>query len=160
MNDLVNRLRSQGDNEAADEIERLTSERDAALAGAMRVRKLVWTGGWHGRRSGVYTILPNYGKGPKRFMLSHGSNIIGWFDGEEEAKAFAQADHEARTRAAIEPDAPSVSAAAKVLLVALEAPPTSSNDLEPWQRANEALGTGEESWPRFRSAIRALGETK
>lgn len=31
-NDLVNRLRSQGDNEAADEIERLTAERDAALA--------------------------------------------------------------------------------------------------------------------------------
>lgn len=98
------------------EVQRLTAERDAALAGAMRVRKLVWTGGWHGRRSGVYTILPNYGKGPKRFMLSHGSNIIGWFDGEEEAQAAAQSDHEARVRAALEPAAPSVSAAAKVLL--------------------------------------------
>ncbi len=54
----------------------------------------------------------------------------------------------------------SVREAARVLLAALEAPPTGSDDLEPWRRANEALGTGEEAWPRFRSALRALGETK
>lgn len=129
------------------EVRRLTRERDAALAGAMRVRKLVWTGGWHGRRSGVYTILPNYGKGPKRFMLSHGSNIIGWFDGEEEAQAVAQADHEARTRAAIEPDAPSVSAAAKVLLDALDMPPypIGQQALAQTRRVITALATKENS---------------
>ena len=97
------------------EVRRLTAERDAALAGAMRVRKLVWTGDCYGWRSGVYSILPSYGQGPKRFMLSHGSNIIGWFDGEEEAQAAAQSDHEARVRAALEPAAPSVSAAETIL---------------------------------------------
>ena len=38
----------------------------------MRVRKLVWTGDLR-MALRVYSILPSYGQGPERFMLSHGS---------------------------------------------------------------------------------------
>lgn len=117
MSDLVNRLRSQGDNAAADEIERLTRERDAALAGAVRVKSLVW------KKRDIdihlaqnYRITPFYGQGPAAYYLARGSDMIAHGDTVDDLKSTAQADHEARIRAAIEPAVPSVSAAAKVLL--------------------------------------------
>lgn len=112
MSDLVNRLRSQGDNEAADEIERLTRERAAALAGAVRVKSLVW------KKRDIdihlaqnYRITPFYGQGPAAYYLARDSDMIAHGDTVDDLKSTAQADHEARIRAAIELAAPSVSAA-------------------------------------------------
>lgn len=133
MNDLVKRLRSQGDNEAADEIERLTRERDAALAGAVGVKPLEWmfilakrsdedpeleeNGDCEAQSPcGLYYISMGFGSDSYVFELLIDGVFAGSFDDPTLAQAAAQADHEARIRAAIEPAAPSVSGAAKVLL--------------------------------------------
>ena len=71
--------------ERDDEITSLTAERDAALAGAMRVRKLDWEGHSDQKRSGDYMITPSYGQGPKPILLARGSKLVKWCDTEEEA---------------------------------------------------------------------------
>lgn len=54
-------------------------------------------------RADVYAVKPTYGScGAKPFMLVRASVIFSeFFDTPEEAKAFAQADYEARIRAAL-----------------------------------------------------------
>lgn len=128
MNDLVKRLRSQEDHEAAAEIERLTRERDAALVGAVGVKPLEWmfilakrsdedpeleeTGDCEAQSPcGLYYISMGFGSDSYVFELLIDGVFAGSFDDPTLAKASAQADHEARVRAALEPAAPSVSAA-------------------------------------------------
>lgn len=101
------------------QIARLTAERDAALAGAVRVKKLVWSGD-SPLRSEAFTAFGDYvvtarHDGVWRLLTPTAVEWVSYVK-QETAKAAAQADHDARIRAAIEPAAPSVSAAAKVLL--------------------------------------------
>ncbi len=100
------------------QIARLTSERDAALAGAVRVKKLVWSGD-SPLRSEAFTAFGDYvvtarHDGVWRLLTP---TAVEWvsYGKQETAQAAAQADHEARIRAAIEPAAPSVSAAETIL---------------------------------------------
>lgn len=101
----------------SDLFDAMAAERDAALAGAVRVKSLVW------KKRDIdihlaqnYGIIPFYGQGPAAYYLARGSDMIAHGDTVDDLKSTAQADHEARIRAAIEPAVPSVSAAAKVLL--------------------------------------------
>lgn len=98
------------------EVRRLTAERDAALAGAVRVKSLVW------KKRDIdihlaqnYRITPFYGQGPAAYYLARGSDMIAHGDTVDDLKSTAQADHERSVRAAIEPAEPSISAAETVL---------------------------------------------
>lgn len=110
----------------ADTIARLTAERDAALAGAVRVKPLVFQFEPYGkepsdkaRSDGTYVVrtehefyrvIPVEGG---RFMAP--SVSLGTFPTFEDAFETVQKHHDARIRAAIEPAEPSISAAETVL---------------------------------------------
>ena len=86
------------------EIARLTAERDAALAGAVKVKPLVWVA--HSR--GVLTARTAFGTGYSvaDSQWNYGPTMV-WFHaerGDEAAQAAAQADYEARILASIQPD--------------------------------------------------------
>jgi hypothetical protein len=67
-------------------------------AEAVKVKPLAWD---DNGSADVYRVTFANGQGPKAFIVSRGSKIIGWHDDPNEAKAAAQADHNARIRAAI-----------------------------------------------------------
>jgi len=97
------------------EIARLTAERDAALAGAVKVRPLVWVD-FHDRGAKAHAwneanyMIQKWSDG--RWEISAGdpgysTSIYGtdrFYPTIEAAKAAAQADYEARILAAIQPD--------------------------------------------------------
>lgn len=96
------------------ELARLTAERDSALAGAVKVRPLVWSDGYRPVASPQsYQIWPdNGGSGAPDdpietfdgYMLySPTMMALGVHPTPEAAKAAAQADYEARILAAIQP---------------------------------------------------------
>ena len=108
MSDLVNRVRAlnlKPADEAADEIERLTAERDAALLQCAQLRAVV---------------------------------------------TF----HDARIRAALEPAPISVSAAARVLLDALNSPPEASlENFAVFKAMNAAMGGDVLSWRNLKIGL-------
>jgi hypothetical protein len=88
------------------EVARLTAERDAALAGAVTVKPLEWLAG-DGKTSSedCYTALDGFGG---KYTVMEGQlwhDLAGWFtyESDDAAKAAAQADYEARTRAPLIP---------------------------------------------------------
>jgi hypothetical protein len=66
----------------------------------LRVKPLVWD---DNGSADVYRVTFSNGQGPKAFLVSRGSKIIGWYDDPSEAKAAAQADYEAHILVALEP---------------------------------------------------------
>ena len=93
------------DHEA--EIARLTAERDAALAGAVKVKPLVWVEVEKSRYGGKYTAdgyTIRYIEGLWLLDFAGQSKAIWRFPTLDAAQAAAQADYEARILAAIQPD--------------------------------------------------------
>ena len=93
------------DHEA--EIARLTAERDAALAGAVKVKPLVWFEVEKSRYGGKYTAdgyTIRYIEGLWLLDFAGQSKAIWRFPTIEAAKAAAQTDYDARILAAIQPD--------------------------------------------------------
>lgn len=107
-------------NSAQSEIARLTAERDAALAGVVMVKPLVWfevelpsRGGGKYTAEG-YTVRRIEGVWLLDFS---GQSRSDWrFGSADLAKAAAQADYETRILAALEPQPITVQDAARVLL--------------------------------------------
>ena len=99
----------------AAEIARLTAERDAALAGAVKVKPLVWVD-FHDRAAKAQAwneanyIIQKWSDGRWEISASYpgySTFIYGmdrFYPTIEAAKAAAQADYEARILAAIQPD--------------------------------------------------------
>ena len=91
----------------AAEIARLTAERDAALAGAVKVKPLVWFDVEKSRYGGKYTAdgyTIRYIEGLWLLDFAGQSKAIWRFPTLDAAKAAAQADYYARILAAIQPD--------------------------------------------------------
>lgn len=68
---------------------------------ASLVKPLVWDAKY---KSGVYRIIETHDQGPKPLLLSHGSDIIGWFDTLGAADTAAQAHHISTTLCAMRAD--------------------------------------------------------
>jgi len=86
-----------------DAMHGLESVLEAAEDTPPRVRRLLWTQRIDDHKSGPYSVGMTYGQGPKDFMVTFGSTIIGWRDTVEEGKALAQSHHEAYVLSALEP---------------------------------------------------------
>lgn len=111
-------------NEAAHEIaeiaRKLVAERDAALAGAVRVKPLIWEyfdawTHWARIERGSYYVEERNGRwrlgwcvNGQAFPLMHTDDTMP--EDLETAKAAAQSDYDARIRAALEPDPERLSA--------------------------------------------------
>lgn len=90
-NDIAVYLRTLITQPQADALARVRAD-------AVKIKPLVWD---DNGSADVYRVTFANGQGPKAFIVSRGSKIIGWHDDPNEAKAVAQADHEARIRAEI-----------------------------------------------------------
>lgn len=119
MSDEMSRLQFHSRaQEAADrivsdeaEIARLTAERDAAMAGRVKVRPLMWqTSGLKSDRAACYAYgLHGYGyeifhDGAWFSLRGPDGRLGGALPSPDAAKAAAQADYEARIIAALQPD--------------------------------------------------------
>lgn len=89
------------------------AERDAALAGAVRVKPLVWadctfcgqSAAYAETEFGDFTVVAYSGRGGKwAYMDPTGNDSDEDWLIKEEAQLAAQADYDARSRAALEPD--------------------------------------------------------
>lgn len=96
---------------AQAEIARLTVERDAAMAGRVKVKQLAWqTSGLKSDRAACYAYgLHGYGyeifhDGAWFSLRGPDGRLGGALPSPDAAKAAAQADYEARILAAIQPD--------------------------------------------------------
>jgi len=66
------------------------------------IRHLEWAGNSDTERCRDYMISPSYGQGPKPWMLSRGSKLLGWYDEKWLAKVAAHGDNEAYIYASID----------------------------------------------------------
>ena len=155
-------------------VARLTAERDAALAGAVKVKPLVWFEVEKSRYGGKYTAdgyTIRYIEGLWLLDFAGQSKAIWRFPTLDAAQAAAQADYEARYLAAIQPDpgarqADLVTAAIAALhdiddLVANSDGVSGlhmNGDMAPWSEIMDggAFGAWLQSVERLREAIRAL----
>ena len=95
------------EQELRDRAEKAEAERDAALAGAVKVKPLVWFEVAKSRYGGKYTAdgyTIRYIEGLWLLDFAGQSKAIWRFPTIEAAKAAAQTDYEARILAAIQPD--------------------------------------------------------
>lgn len=89
---------------ALAEVSRLTAERDAAMAWAVKVKPLVWeTDGSDALAADVYRIGINYGLTSHQFWLLYRDYAIATANDHDALKAAAQADYAARILAALIP---------------------------------------------------------
>ncbi len=157
---------------------RLTAERDAAMAGAVKVKPLVWVKnsrieGWWQVEGWPYVVRCEGGIG---YLVDCDSETLagkpgGPHDTLELAQAAAQADYDARILAAIQPDPDERQAALAAAVIAalhdIDDLVANSDgvsglhmngDMAPWSEIMDggAFGAWLQSVERLREAIRAL----
>ena len=164
------------------EIARLTAERDAALAKAVKVKPLVWVD-FHDRGAKAHAwneanyMIQKWSDGRWEISASYpgySTSIYGtdrFYPTIEAAKAAAQADYEARILDAIQPDpeARQAALAAAVIAALHDIDDLVANskgvsglhlngDMAPWSELMDggAYGAWLQSVERLREAIRAL----
>ena len=142
------------------EIARLTAERDAALAGAVKVKPLVWK--WSDAIRGytadcritrnVFSVYESNGEWAAGSQLSRNSG----YPSKEAAMATMDAEHEARILAAIQPDPDARQAAlAKVFCMGRDAAADVADEIAMGLRDNE-YGDCADGAEEAADAIRAL----
>jgi hypothetical protein len=105
------------------------------------IKPLVWVDAPDHWKSDIYLITSSYGQGPERFMLSRGSKIINWNDAVAPLQAAAQADHDARIIAALDPEWLAHIEALETQVKAVDVvfnPPAGQLDATMWFRMAEA----------------------
>lgn len=99
------RATKDGYNQAATDCQRnILLIEPAPNTGAVKVKPLAWKKrAYETHVSNAYRVGRSYGQGPEPFMVSHGSEIIGWSDSEDGCKRIADHHNRVLILAAIEP---------------------------------------------------------